>query len=379
MSEQLLDPIELAEELAGALASRADEADRVGKMPPEDLELLRESGYLALTVPEEFGGFGLSLEETVAAQLELAQGSTSTGLIASMQLHIFGNESEQRTWPEELFAEFCRAVVEDGALFNSVASEPIMGSPSHGRFFRTNALRQADGTLLINGHKNWITGGPYLTHMLVALSLDDKPGVVYVPQNAAGVRWEYTWRNSLSLRASESHDVFYENVVVPAGNQVVPEKQSGANVWFPLIMGATYLAAAISARDSIIRYSLERVPPSLGKPIATLPKIQRQIGEIDIALQSAELLLMQVASEWTGLDEHRVPYGPRIAAAKYHAIEVALEVTEKALRIAGGISIGTDLPLERFFRDVRAGLMHPPTGDAALEAVGRGAFERMGG
>ena len=117
MSEEYLDPIELAEELAVDLASRADEADREGKMPPEDLEALRQSGFLTLTIPKEYGGFGLNLEETVMAQLELSQGSTSTGLIASMQLHIFGNESEQRTWPEELYAEFCRASVEDGALF----------------------------------------------------------------------------------------------------------------------------------------------------------------------------------------------------------------------------------------------------------------------
>ena len=369
----------MAEVLATEMATRADEADKQGAMPPEDLQLLRDSGYLTLTIPEAYGGSGLSLEDTVATQLELAQGSTSTALVAAMQLHLFGDASEQRVWPEERFAEFCRLAVEEGALFNSVASEPVMGSPSWGRFFRTVAEPQADGTLRVNGHKNWTTGGPYLTHMLVALSLGDGAARVLIPGDAPGVRWERSWGDSLSLRASESHDVYFEDVIVPAGNQLVPRKQAGENVWFAPLMAATYLAAAIAARDAIIRYALERTPPSLGKPIATLPKIQRQIGEIDIALQTAELILMQVVSEWTGRDEHREAFMPRLAAAKYHAIEVALEVTEKALRIAGGISISKALPLERHFRDVRAGLMHPPSGDTALEIVGRGAFDRFGG
>lgn len=379
MSDEYLDPIEMAEALAAEMAERADEADLAGAMPPEDLQLLRDSGYLTLTIPEEFGGSGMSLEDTVATQLELAQGSTSTALIAAMQLHVFGNESEQRIWPEARFAEFCRAAVEEDALFNSVASEPVMGSPSWGRFFRTIAEPQADGTLRINGHKNWTTGGPYLTHMLVALSLGDGTASVLIPGDTPGVRWERTWGDSLSLRASESHDVYFENVIVPASNQIVPQKEAGENVWFGPLMAATYLGAAVAARDSIIRYTLERTPPSLGKPIATLPKVQRQIGEIDVALQTAELLLMQVASEWTGLDEHRQEFLPRLAVAKYHAIEVALEVTEKALRIAGGISISKALPLERYFRDVRAGLMHPPSGDIALEIIGRGAYDRYGG
>jgi alkylation response protein AidB-like acyl-CoA dehydrogenase len=118
------------------------------------------------------------------------------------------------------------------------------------------------------------------------------------------------------------------------------------------------------------------VPTALGKPIATLPKIQRQIGEIDLMLQAARALLFEVAAEWTG-DERSRGLFPRIAAAKHLVTETANQVTDKALQIAGGASLTRDLPLERFFRDTRAGLMQPPSGDTALEIIGQGAIQRL--
>ena len=130
----------------------------------------------------------------------------------------------------------------------------------------------------------------------------------------------------------------------------------------------------MAARHHVIRYALERVPTALGKPIATLPKIQRQIGEIDIALQAARALLFEVAAEWTERDEDRPQMVARIAAAKTVVTETANKVTDQALQIAGGTSITKALPLERFFRDVRAGAMQPPAGDTALELVGRAAI-----
>ncbi|MCZ6872537.1 MAG: acyl-CoA dehydrogenase family protein [bacterium] len=135
-----------------------------------------------------------------------------------------------------------------------------------------------------------------------------------------------------------------------------------------------YLGSALAARQTLIRFALERVPTALGKPIATLPTIQRQIGEIDIALQAAQALLLEVANAWTGDPVTGHTLYPRVAAAKHFAVEVAQQVTDKALRVAGGQSITNALPLERYFRDVRAGFMQPPTGDVALDIVGRAAL-----
>jgi alkylation response protein AidB-like acyl-CoA dehydrogenase len=367
--------IDTAKQLAKDFATRADEADRVGKLPAEDVAALKESGYLGISIPREYGGHGLSLRECTAAQLELAPGSASSAMVAGMQLHMFGNMSENRPWDEAKFEYWCR-IAANGGLFNTAASEPTLGSPSRGGQFETTATPAPDGGWIINGQKTWTTGGKHLTHILVRLAIGDEPGAIIVPGNTPGVEWSETWGDSLSLRASDSDDVFFKNVHVPAENLVERKKREdkAPNAWFPMIMAAVYLGSAIGARNAVIQFALERVPTALGKPIATLPKIQRQIGEIDLALQAAQSLLFEVTGQWTG-DERSKGLYPRIVAAKHLAVETANSVTDKALQIAGGTSLTRDLPLERYFRDTRAGLMQPPAGDTALEIIGRNAIE----
>lgn len=374
---QSKDAIQLAQTLAVDFATRAADADKKGQLPKEDVDALRQSGYLALSVPREFGGQGLRLRDCVAAHVALAEGSAATAMVAGMQIHVFGHEREVHSWRADAYERLCRAAV-DGALVNSLASEPQLGSPSRGGLPTTTAVATADGqSWQVNGQKTWSTGGQHLTHMLVRCAVEDKARVILIERTRPGIRWRETWQNALSLRASDSNDVFFEDVIVPRDNLIDKgheQRQHKGNVWFPMVMSAVYLGTAVAARNSVIQFALERVPTALGRPIATLPKIQRQIGEIDIALQAAQALLLEVASEWQDENTARVKFLARVAAAKTIVTETANKVTEQALQIAGGTSITGTLPLERFFRDVRAGSMQPPSGDTAREMVGRAAL-----
>ena len=366
--------LDVAGTLAQQFANRAYQADRAGRLPVEDVTALKQSGYLTLTVPREFGGHGLSMADTLSAHIELAQGSAATAMVAGMQLHLFGSAREHNPWTEQAFEMLCRAAV-DGALINSVASEPQLGSPSRGGLPGTIATRNGTGWLL-NGHKTWTTGGRHLTHMLVRATVENEPGVLLVLQDMPGIMWEETWSNSLSLRASDSHDVFFKNVPIPE-NYLLAQggDRPPPNAWFPMLMSAVYLGAALAARNAVINFALERVPTALGKPIATLPKIQRQIGEIDLALQAAQSLLFDAAAAWdSAIPDERPGVYPRIVAAKVQLNEATAFATDLALKVAGGTSITAELPLERHFRDVRAGSMQPPSGDTALEIIGRSAI-----
>lgn len=380
MSLSRADLVDLARSLAAGLAARAGEADRAGRLPEQDLAALRDSGYLRLSVPEPYGGLGRTLGDCVAAQHELAQGSASTAMIAAMQLQVFGHQRETRTWRPDAYETLCRAAAE-GGLFNFIASEPEMGSPSRGGLPATTAELSLDGQhYLVNGHKTWATGGRYLTHLLVRVNVAGQAGVVYAPGDAPGIEWQETWRDALSLRASESHDVHFRNVRLPAQNLIeTGDAKAVPNVWFPLILSAVYLGTATAARNCVVEYALERTPTALGKPIAALPKIQRQIGELDAALLAARALLFETADAWRG-EESRRRAGqretimPRVVAAKLVAGRAAGFVTEKALEIAGGASLTRALPLERYFRDARPSAMQPPAGDTAYEIVGRAAL-----
>lgn len=303
------------------------------------------------------------------AQLRLAQGSTSSALVAAMQLHLFGHALETNAWGEHT-GEFCRRAVQ-GELFNAAASEPQLGSPSRGGLPQTEAVKDG-GTLVINGQKTWVTGGQQLGHLLVRVTLAGEAVTLWVPNHTPGVRWDPTWGEGLSLRASSSHDVYFENVRVPASHLVQGEK-GGANLWFPLLVAATYLGTAVAAKDAAVRFALERTPTALARPIATLPSIQRQLGEMEARLMAATALLLETAYTWSGQGDRQAHLTGAVAS-KHVAVETALWVSEAALRLVGGSSLGPELPLERLFRDVRAGLMHPPSGDAALELVGRQAL-----
>ena len=139
--------MDVARRLALDFATRAGEADRLGKMPAEDVQALKDSHFLTISIPREYGGQGLSLRDAVAAQLELAQGSASSAMVAGMQIHLFGNVSQNRPWEEATFEHWCRVAV-NGGLFNTAASEPTMGSPSRGGQFETKKIDEVLRRLL---------------------------------------------------------------------------------------------------------------------------------------------------------------------------------------------------------------------------------------
>lgn len=373
MTEIALNPEQLGNAIAREIEPGAAHADATGCLAERDLEVLRESKYHTLSIPCELGGYGYSLRECVAAQIELAQGNASLAMLAAMQLQVFGHESEVRTWPEKTFARHAALAVKDGALFNSAASEPDLGSPSRGGIFHTAAINDTQaGDLVVNGHKTWVTGGKHLSYLLVRLMYEEQPAVVLIPNHLPGIRWEHTWKESLSLRASESDDVFFENVRVPYENLVKPvHGENPENFWFPLMLASVYLGVAIGARNKLIEYARERTPTALGKPIATLPSIQRRLGELEIPLQAAQALLFSVAEQWDPARLTRSAYFPAIVAAKQSAVSTACSVTEQVLEIVGGRGLTVSYPFERYFRDVRAGMMQPPAADSAHLIIGK--------
>src|SRR5258708_10056860 len=154
--------VAMAAELADTFARRATEHDWQGTFPLENYKDLQQSGYLTLTVPRDVGGWGADLLEVTLAQQQLARGDASTALVTSMHLVNVARIAENLAGPSELFARICRAVVENGAMLNTSASEPVTGSPSRGGRPSTVARRQDDGSWLISGRKSYTTGSPVL-------------------------------------------------------------------------------------------------------------------------------------------------------------------------------------------------------------------------
>ncbi|HEU5101553.1 MAG TPA: acyl-CoA dehydrogenase family protein [Roseiflexaceae bacterium] len=380
--------VALADRLAARFAERAAIHDRDGTFPSENYADLHTEGYLRLAMPAEYGGEGANVFEMVLAQEHLARGDGATALATGMLVVIMGRQSEARDWPAPVFETICRTIAAEGGLINGVVTEPDLGSVSRGGTPSTSAT-PADRGWLINGHKIFVTGAPALRYFVTGVVLPPseqaprgETASAIVQAGSPGLRLESTWSDSLSLRTVGNDDVSYQDVFVPhewlvgrhtIGAPTSAGQQPGMNPW-SMTISAVYLGIGQAASDAACDYANNRVPPSLGKPIAELPHIQQWIGEMQSSLDAARALLYDTARTWVEQPDARPALVPKIAAAKYMCTNAACAATDKALRVAGGFGLTRSLPIERYFRDARAGLFNPPQDDIALGQVGRAAL-----
>ncbi|MFD1108076.1 acyl-CoA dehydrogenase family protein [Pseudoroseomonas ludipueritiae] len=366
--------------LSRDFASRADAHDRDGSFPHENMAKLHRAGLLALTVPRQNGGAGAGLTEAAGAIGVVAQGCASTGLVFAMQLTHQAALAREELVPHALRTRVAMDAVREGALLNALRVEPEMGSPSRGGLPQTILRRQPDGSLLLTGRKIYSTGAPGLAWMLVWARDDaEEPrvGPVLVPARAPGVRIVESW-DHIGMRATGSHDVVFEDVSLPASHAAALRPPAawlgtdpGFGSWNAVTLGALYSGIARAARDWIIGFLRERVPSGLGKPLATLPRMQEKVGEIEGLLAANARLITSLAHDY---DTGRPAAMTEAHLLKAVLIENAVRAVEIAASLAGNHALSRRNPIERHLRDVLCGRVHVPTSEAAQTAAGRAAL-----
>jgi alkylation response protein AidB-like acyl-CoA dehydrogenase len=366
-------------------APHAARHDRDGTFPVEGLAVLADNGYLALALPAVLGGEAAGVGEMLLGNLELAKGDASLALVVAMHGALLGRVRDAGVWPAALFArvggEVAGARQGHGALINSLASEPEMGSPSRGGLPATRA-DHVDGGFVLNGRKSFSSGSTVLRWGVVSAAIhvdsrDPYLGSFLVPLSAAGVSIEPTW-DTLGMRATCSHTLVLQEVFV--GEDVEVPRDTPARDPLPherawsLTVAAVYLGVAEAARDFALAFARSRTPTALGgKSISTLPSIRDRAGRMDLALFQARGLLVSTARTWDAAPG--VEMEAALASAKVVASNGAIAVAEQAMRLVGGSSMDRSLPLERHYRDVRGGLHHPPQDDAAIALFAREALD----
>jgi alkylation response protein AidB-like acyl-CoA dehydrogenase len=330
----------------------------------------QEAGYLKLPLPREYGGDEISLYQLVLIQERLAQGDGSTALAVGWHMGIMLHLRHYREWPERLFARFCQEVVEEGALINKFETEPATSSPSRGGKPRTIAVK-TEGGWLLTGRKTFSTLSPILNTFIASASIDgeERIGQFFV-RKSAGVRLEETW-DTLGMRATGSHDLIMERAFVPDEaliRTVEPGERHTLNrdTGWLLHIPACYLGIARAAREYALHYASTYQPGTLAEPIASLPHIQAQIGRLEAEWRTARTLLYSVAQRWDEYPQERNALKADLGLAKYVATNHALSIVDQAMRIVGGSSLYRNKPLERLYRDVRAGLHNPPMDDVVI-------------
>jgi len=362
----------LAAHIGAVAAAHAAEHDRDATFVTEAYAAMREHGYLALAVPEDLGGLGASIRQVCYAQAELARHDGATALSVAMHTYLTLVQVYRRRTGAPDAEGVLRRVAADGIVIATSGGSDWLWPTS-------TAVPDGDG-YRVSGRKNFCSQSPGATVVATCAVLGE-PGedaeVLHfsVPLAAPGVRLEQTW-DTLGMRGTASHDVVLEDVLVPkdkiAGRRPYGEfggPLMAAALHFAPVGGATYFGIAAGARDAAVTAAMAGNRGPL--PLSALPRVHRQIGLMDAKLRGAWWALMGSLDE-LGTDYQVTPPAlSSVMLAKRQAVTEAVAVVDLAMDTLGGRSFYRRSPLERAYRDVRAGTFHPFTPEATLAYAGK--------
>lgn len=364
--------VDLAARVGAVAAEHAGAHDRDATFVTEAYAAMREHGYLALTVPTELGGLGATMRQVCYAQAELARHDGATALSVAMHTYL------------TLLAVYRhrRGAPDAAPVLRRVAGEGMVIATSGGSDWlwpTTTAVATAEG-FRVSGRKTFCSQSPGAT-VVTTSAVVGEPGedaeVLHfsVPLAAPGVRIVETW-DTLGMRGTASHDVLLEDVLVPA-DKIAGRRPYGefgapllaAATHFAPVVGATYFGIAASARDAAVAAAAAGNRGPL--PLSALPRVHRQVGLMDAKLRGAWWALMGSLDE-TGGDFVATPAAmSTVMIAKRQAVSEAIEVVNIAMDVLGGRAFYRRSPVERAYRDVRAGTFHPLTPEATLAFAGK--------
>lgn len=320
-------------------------------VPQSFLSEYVDRGLLGITLPEKYGGGGLSAFEAILAIEELARVSciaaspvfeTSVGPIRVVEQ--FGTEEQkQRFIPPSCTGE---------KMMSVAMTEPEAGSALTD--LKTRAVRKGDYYVL-NGTKRFISGGGHSELYMVYARFSETRGAkgiggIVVEKGTPGFSFG-PQEHFMGLRGMPSCDLIFEDCLVPAENLVIPEggfaklmqafdveRCGNATQSLGIAWGALELAKA---------HAQERV--AFGKPICEFQAIQFLLADMAMKVEAARLLIYRaVVNAGQGL-----PSVFESSVAKCYANEMAKEVTDMALQVFGGYGYSKEYPIERMLRDSR--------------------------
>lgn len=320
---------------------------------PALVQRLRDMGYFGIVIPEAYGGQGLGFLAYVLIQEELAKAHPAYNMllsgnngIGSLGIVLGGTEEQKRRFLPRL------ASGESIAAF--ALTEP--GAGSDAAAIRTRAERQGDHYVL-NGAKHFITRADVaglFTVMAVTGPGTGAGGISMfaVETGTPGLSIGKV-QPTMGTDVVKQAEVIFEDCRVPVENRIGAEGAGFALAMRVLEEGRVNVSArslGILERmlDMSVAYAKTRV--QFGKPIAAFQAIQWKIADMAADLLSLRPLLYQTAAR---LDAGETPR-KEIAALKLQSTEAAFRACDQALQIFGGMGYSKEVPIERYFREVRA-------------------------
>lgn len=361
---------EVVQDVVAVAAEHAERVDADGSFPAESVDALRASGLLGLVLPSDVGGMAAGPKEFTEVVAHLSAACGSTAMIYLM--HVVAAVAVAAAPPPGL-PDLLTDMASGKQLGTLAFSEK--GSRSH--FWAPVSTSSADGAdIVIQADKSWVTSAGFADIYVVSTgSASGDTGDVdlyAVPADTPGLRVTGTF-TGMGLRGNASAPMSVD-IRVPSSYRVgalgggFGMMMQTVLPWFNLGNAAVSLGLATAATNAAVRHVASARLEHLGSSLAELPTIRAQIARMSTGLAAQKAYLTQVADSVSSPDDTTLTH---VLGVKASVNDAALTITESAMRVCGGAAFSKHLPIERAFRDARAGAVMAPTADALYDFYGR--------
>jgi alkylation response protein AidB-like acyl-CoA dehydrogenase len=379
-TDSTTDDCVLTDELLERCRARASGYDRDNRFFEDDFNELRDAGYFTIAVPRELGGRGYTLAQVCKEQRRLAYYAPATALAVNMHLYWIGLIADLwRAGDRSL--EWLLNEAANGAIF--AAGHAEAGNDIPVLLSTTRAERMAGG-YSFSGHKSFGSLTPVWSYLGVhGMDMSDPaaPKIVhaFMPRDTLGYSIRETW-DVLGMRATRSDDTILDKAfvpdryvarVLPAGAAGIDPFVLGIFAWALLGFGNIYFGMARRALDLTVDMVKNKTSLAMTRSMAYHAEVQHGVAEMALELEAIEPHLDTVARAWSERVDFGAGWVVKIFAAKYHAVEGAWRVIDRALDLAGGFGIFRRGPFEQLFRDARLGRIHPANSALTHEIVAK--------
>lgn len=332
------------------------EADVIANdlIPADIVDEMREMGLFGITIPEEYGGAGMSISQYIETVKQLSYAAPAYRSTMSINVGMTGSAIRKFGTPEQKAHWLPRIASGEIACFG--LTEP--GSGSDSAAMQTMATRSGNGYVL-NGTKRYITNSPHAKIGLImartsreALPKNAHVSAFIVNMDTPGITIG-TPDKKMGQAGAHIADVIMEDVHVDGDALVGGEEGKGFHIAMQsldngrLSIGAMGVGLGRRILDTAVRYATER--KAFGEPIANFQLIQAMLADSDAELYAAECMIADACA--------RADRGENIvrkaAACKMFATETCGRVADRCVQIYGGAGYLAEYEAERFFRDAR--------------------------
>jgi acyl-CoA dehydrogenase len=355
-----------------------DKTARDDLVPDDVIAEMRELGLFGISIPTEYGGLGLTMEEEVLVCFELGQTSpafrsvigTNVG-IGSQGVVMFGNDAQKKEWLPKLAS--------GEAIASFCLTEP--GAGSDAASVRTTAIRKGDH-YVVNGTKRYITNANKAqVFTLMARTDPSNKGAggisaFFVPSDLKGITIGKPERK-MGQQGAHICDVVFEDCHVPASCLLGHEGQGFRVAMQVLDRGRLHIAAVcVGVAERLIRdaakYAMER--EQFGQKIGEFQLIQAMLADSKTEAYAARCMVLDGARKRDAGESVTM----EASCAKYFASEMVGRVADRAVQIHGGAGYVTDYGVERFYRDVRIFRIYEGTSQVQQLVIAKNLMKSLG-